>query len=140
MTYSISYGEICRMIGDVSIKSETFDSYVLVAAMRKGYTTDQKKSIKYPNIFGNAKNTVIEELAERRGELIHEIITLVDMDERSTNLIDKSWLIKEGSSDNTVDIEKKYSDFIRFYSESCLPLLQELYADWIDFTSNEVTE
>lgn len=122
------YDEICRMVGDVSIRTQTFNDEILIYALKNGYDSKIKQSIEYNRIFGD-DNTTIQELADKRRVFIHEVVPIV-----------YGGFIEGLLSKDYTEVEKLYYDFIDFYEKECEPLLNVIDEGWYKKTPEEIVD
>lgn len=124
------YDEICRMIGDVSIRFQSFDYEICIYAKKHGYNASNNKSREYEKIFGKDDNiTIIKGLTDKRNAFIHEVNPIV-YGGFSEDYLNKSY----------DDIKKLYDDYIEFYKEHCEPLLVFIDEGWYQKSSEEIKE
>lgn len=122
------YDEICRMIGDVSVRSQSFSDEILIYAKHHGYNANNKRDIEYERIFEDDNNT-IKVLANKRNAFIHETVPVV-----------YGGLMEEYLSKSYEDIKKLYDDFVKYYDEHCSPLIAVIDEGWYKKTPEEITK
>lgn len=123
------YDEICRMVGDVSIRYQYFDSEIRIYAKRHGYNSNNKQAKEYERIFGEDDNKIIKKLADKRSVLIHEVIPVL-LGGLSEEYLNRSY----------DDIKRLYKDFVEYYKESCEPFLVSIDEGWYQKTPEEIKQ